>query len=176
MQHTTSLLHSCILVFAYGATGAGKTYTMVGDAGQPGVIVQTVTELYERIDAMRDDVQCDLTVSYLEIYNEEVRDLFAPATGALFMREDGEHALTVANLSVHQVRTDRNLSLLRLKQFAQAVMLGHSQDNFRRQNMRISLASVSPKPQPKPKSRYGHQKLSSYPVESYPMSDLTSGR
>ena len=54
-------------VFAYGATGAGKTYTMLGSEEQPGVMFLTMMELYRRIEAIKDDKTCEVAVSYLEV-------------------------------------------------------------------------------------------------------------
>ena len=54
-------------VFAYGATGAGKTYTMLGSEEQPGVMFLTMVELYRRIEAIKDDKTCEVAVSYLEV-------------------------------------------------------------------------------------------------------------
>ena len=54
-------------VFAYGATGAGKTFTMLGNAQNPGVIFLTMMDLYDRIEAMKDEKICDVAVSYLEV-------------------------------------------------------------------------------------------------------------
>ena len=54
-------------MFAYGATGAGKTFTMLGNAQNPGVIFLTMMDLYDRIEAMKDEKICDVAVSYLEV-------------------------------------------------------------------------------------------------------------
>lgn len=54
-------------MFAYGATGAGKTHTMLGSKDQPGVMYQTMMGLYERIEEMKDTKTCDVAVSYLEV-------------------------------------------------------------------------------------------------------------
>ena len=54
-------------VFAYGATGAGKTHTMLGSRDNPGVIYQTMMALYDHIDSMKDTKTCDVAVSYLEV-------------------------------------------------------------------------------------------------------------
>ena len=61
-------------VFAYGATGAGKTYTMLGSEGNPGVMWLTIKALFEKI---RDISSFDFKIksSFLEIYNENIRDL-----------------------------------------------------------------------------------------------------
>ena len=54
-------------VFAYGATGAGKTHTMLGALGCPGVMVQTVEELYRRIKERESEQVCEIAVSYIEV-------------------------------------------------------------------------------------------------------------
>ena len=66
------------LVFVYGATGAGKTYMMLGSPGNPGLTFRTVSELYNRVEATKEEVQCEIQVSYLEIYNETAVDLLQP--------------------------------------------------------------------------------------------------
>ncbi len=75
---------------------------MVGKAEQPGVIVQTMVELYERLESMKEDVVCDVKICYLEIYNENVRDLLRPQSGDLPLR-DAADGLKVSNLSLHSV-------------------------------------------------------------------------
>ena len=54
-------------VFAYGATGAGKTYTMLGGPDNPGVTFLTMMELYKRIHLLREEKNCTVSVSYLEV-------------------------------------------------------------------------------------------------------------
>lgn len=72
-EHTTKTIVDGILggynctVFAYGATGAGKTFTMLGDQSNPGVMFLTMMELYSRINACKDDKVSDVAVSYLEV-------------------------------------------------------------------------------------------------------------
>lgn len=72
------LLEGCnCTVFAYGATGSGKTHTIIGNEREPGVIYLTVMELFKKIKGSND---LEISVSYLEIYNEHVYDLLAPTT------------------------------------------------------------------------------------------------
>ncbi|KAJ7499189.1 kinesin-like protein [Mycena latifolia] len=80
-------------VFAYGATGCGKTHTISGTETDPGVIYMTMADLFQRIDDRRDEWNVEVMVTFLEIYNEEIRDLLAdPSTptprGGLSIRED----------------------------------------------------------------------------------------
>ena len=72
-EHTTKTIVEGVLggynctVFAYGATGAGKTFTMLGDQSNPGVMFLTMMELYSRINACKDEKISDVAVSYLEV-------------------------------------------------------------------------------------------------------------
>lgn len=72
-EHTTKKIVEGVLggynctVFAYGATGAGKTFTMLGDQSSPGVMFLTMMELYSRINACKDEKISDVAVSYLEV-------------------------------------------------------------------------------------------------------------
>ena len=77
-------------IFAYGQTGSGKSYSMMGYGKEAGVIPKICQDMFERIGAMQQDtrLKCTVEVSYLEIYNERVRDLLNPSTkGNLKVRE-----------------------------------------------------------------------------------------
>ncbi|KAI5810711.1 P-loop containing nucleoside triphosphate hydrolase protein [Pyronema omphalodes] len=77
LDHNFQGYHTCI--FAYGQTGAGKSYSMMGTPQQPGLIPRTCKDLFERIDAnMNPNVTYTVRVSYFEVYNEHVRDLLVP--------------------------------------------------------------------------------------------------
>ena len=81
-------------MFAYGATGAGKTHTMLGTPEDPGVIARTVKALYEKIDLMKEknnDSLYDVSVQYLEVYNEKINDLLTDGAKSkdLPLREAG---------------------------------------------------------------------------------------
>ncbi|KAG0418634.1 hypothetical protein HPB47_004696 [Ixodes persulcatus] len=115
-----TLLDGCnCSVFAYGATGSGKTYTMLGAEDQPGVVWHTVRELYSRVESLRGDGQsCEVTVSYLEVYNEKLRDLLRPCSPAdrvppLVLGEDPSKGVVVSHLTYHKVaEADSLLELL----------------------------------------------------------------
>ncbi|RPA87584.1 kinesin-domain-containing protein [Ascobolus immersus RN42] len=91
-------------VFAYGATGCGKTHTISGTKQHPGIIFLTMRELYEKMDALKHDKDIELTLSYLEIYNETIRDLLVPGGSkqGLALREDANKTIAVAGLSTHK--------------------------------------------------------------------------
>ena len=62
-------------VFAYGATGAGKTYTMLGTETNPGIMPLTLKELFTKVREFKNEREYKLKFWYLEIYNENIRDL-----------------------------------------------------------------------------------------------------
>eukprot|EP01079_Euglenida_sp_SAG-EU17-18_P002227 gene2227-3112_t len=75
-------------VFAYGATGSGKTYTMMGgDNGAIGMILMTVKDLFRQIDSRRAQCMYSMRISYQEIYNERIRDLLVDDSKYLDLRE-----------------------------------------------------------------------------------------
>jgi kinesin family protein 18/19 len=93
-------------VFAYGATGCGKTHTITGTAQQPGIIFLTMQELFEKIAERSDEKATEVSLSYLEIYNETIRDLLVPGGSkqGLMLREDANQAVSVAGLTSHHPR------------------------------------------------------------------------
>ena len=77
-------------IFAYGQTGSGKSYSMMGYGEEAGVIPRICREMFARITELQSDpnLKYRVEVSYLEIYNERVRDLLNPSTkGNLKVRE-----------------------------------------------------------------------------------------
>lgn len=90
-----SQLIQCVLdgyrvcIFAYGQTGSGKTYTMEGPSGtmdedsiisdgQTGMIPRAILQIFATSEAMRAKGWCfSLEASFLEIYNETIRDLLS---------------------------------------------------------------------------------------------------
>uniref|UniRef100_UPI00398ECA6A kinesin-like protein KIF1A isoform X1 n=1 Tax=Pristiophorus japonicus TaxID=55135 RepID=UPI00398ECA6A len=89
LQHAFEGYNVCI--FAYGQTGAGKSYTMMGkqEKEQQGIIPQLCEDLFARInDSTNANLAYSVEVSYMEIYCERVRDLLNPKTkGNLRVRE-----------------------------------------------------------------------------------------
>ncbi|KAI2658290.1 Kinesin-like protein KIF19 [Labeo rohita] len=86
-------------VFAYGPTGCGKTYTMLGTDREPGIYVRTLNDLFKAIEETSDDMQYSVSMSYLEIYNEMIRDLLNPSSGFLDLREDSKGEIQVAGIT-----------------------------------------------------------------------------
>ncbi|XP_030635748.1 kinesin-like protein KIF16B [Chanos chanos] len=96
-------------IFAYGQTGSGKSYTMMGNPGDEGLIPRICEGLFSRISGMtrRDEASFRTEVSYLEIYNERVRDLLrrkSTKTYNLRVREHPKDGPYVEDLSKHLVQ------------------------------------------------------------------------
>ena len=96
-------------VFAYGATGAGKTYTMLGNDGNPGIMPLTLRELFNKVNLLNDR-EYKLKFWYLEIYNENIRDLLKfinknnnnlenTSNEYLDLREDPERGIVVSGIT-----------------------------------------------------------------------------
>ncbi|KAM6399341.1 LOW QUALITY PROTEIN: kinesin-like protein KIF18B [Rhynochetos jubatus] len=105
-QHTTLEVLDSILngyncsVFAYGTTGAGKTYAILGSEKSPGIVYLTVVELCRRIEARKEEKSCEVLISRQEVYNEQIHDLRPKVP--LAIREDPEKGVVVQGLSFHQ--------------------------------------------------------------------------
>ncbi|XP_043336028.1 kinesin-like protein KIF16B isoform X4 [Cervus canadensis] len=96
-------------VFAYGQTGSGKSYTMMGDSGDSGLIPRICEGLFSQINETTrwDEASFRTEVSYLEIYNERVRDLLRRKSSKTFnlrVREHPKEGPYVEDLSKHLVQ------------------------------------------------------------------------
>ncbi|CAI7994619.1 Kinesin-like protein KIF19 [Geodia barretti] len=100
-------------VFAYGPTGAGKTYTMLGKTGEPGIMALTLSDLFAKMEQNQATSRYRVTMAYLEIYNEMVRNLLGPSVGILDLREDAHGATVVSGLTEVEVHdSDEVMDLL----------------------------------------------------------------
>ncbi|XP_066314512.1 kinesin-like protein KIN-8A isoform X2 [Miscanthus floridulus] len=94
-------------VFCYGATGAGKTYTMLGTMENPGVMVLAIHDLFSKVTQRNHSIK----LSYLEIYNETVRDLLSPGS-PLNLREDKQGTVAAGLTQRSVYSTDEVMELL----------------------------------------------------------------
>lgn len=131
-------------VFAYGQTGTGKTHTMTG--GDPtlsanvhwrtddlaGCIPRAAANIFDEIGLM-DAVDYNVRVSFLELYNEEVRDLLCeeerPSPLNLF--NDSKGSIYIQNLNEITVFSSQDIYILLQKgthkrQTASTLMNNHS--------------------------------------------------
>lgn len=89
-----------VTIFAYGVTSSGKTHTMQGTKTDPGVIPRVVQAMFEKKGQLLQ-YQTSLSVSYMEIYKDEVYDLLVTRENApkLPVRENDVGMVFVANLT-----------------------------------------------------------------------------
>lgn len=107
-------------IFAYGATGAGKTYTMVGTVESPGIMVLALRELFDRLPDRRNvNIKC----SFIEIYNEVVRDLLSERSSnqvSLDIRDDPHAGCTFVQ-GVTEI-----VGISRMDQMMELLILGNA--------------------------------------------------
>ncbi|WYZ45303.1 hypothetical protein EsH8_VIII_000619 [Colletotrichum jinshuiense] len=89
-------------VFAYGQTGAGKSYTMMGssidDEEGRGVIPRIIEQIFASIMSSPSTIEYTVRVSYMEIYMERIRDLLAPQNDNLPVHEEKNRGVYVKGL------------------------------------------------------------------------------
>ncbi|XP_054540012.1 kinesin-like protein KIF3A isoform X2 [Pan troglodytes] len=94
-------------IFAYGQTGTGKTFTMEGVRAIPelrGIIPNSFAHIFGHIAKAEGDTRFLVRVSYLEIYNEEVRDLLGKdQTQRLEVKERPDVGVYIKDLSAYVV-------------------------------------------------------------------------
>ena len=96
-------------IFAYGQTGCGKTHTMLGikeDPEQKGIIPHAFDHIFGFIDEKEGNTKFLVRASYLEIYNEEIRDLLSNKGKAkLNLSESKDKGVFVKNLTMIIVKS-----------------------------------------------------------------------
>jgi len=113
-----------VTCFAYGMTGAGKTHTMLGDiyrasTGEPGICSMAIDAIFNALHKSTEATP-KVKMSYLEIYNEQIKDLLVTrpvrsSTVGLMVLEDPVFGVTVPELSEHEVHNSAELLALVLK-------------------------------------------------------------
>lgn len=101
-------VNSC--VFAYGNTGAGKTFTMLGTEKQPGIVPRTIEHLFALVRAESfASVSYSLQMCYFEIYQDRIYDLLSSNSGAkecsVDIREAGNGQIHVTGLITPSLTT-----------------------------------------------------------------------
>ncbi|OAJ41273.1 hypothetical protein BDEG_24904 [Batrachochytrium dendrobatidis JEL423] len=96
-------------IFAYGQTSSGKTYSMMGYEEQPGIIPQAVDDVFRFIATESGDREYLLRVSYMEIYNETIKDLLSPEQTDLRIHEHRTKGIYVSPLKEEIVTTPKQL-------------------------------------------------------------------
>jgi centromeric protein E len=84
-------------LFAYGQTSSGKTHTLMGSAGEPGFIILAVHDVFNHI-LTTTNLEFLVRVSYVEIYNDELKDLLQPGQHDLRIVEDKDKGTCVQGM------------------------------------------------------------------------------
>ncbi|KAM5298257.1 kinesin-like protein KIF3A [Ctenodactylus gundi] len=118
-------------IFAYGQTGTGKTFTMEGVRAVPelrGIIPNSFAHIFGHIAKAEGDTRFLVRVSYLEIYNEEVRDLLGKdQTQRLEVKERPDVGVYIKDLSAYVVNNADDMDRI--------MTLGHKNRKFGATNM-----------------------------------------
>jgi len=103
-------------IFAYGQTGTGKTYTMDGikDTPNKGIVPRAFEHIFDYITAHSDSHKFSVTVTYVELYNETIRDLLAPVKDPkeevpLSIHEDTNKGFIIRGVSTHSAKSVNDL-------------------------------------------------------------------
>ena len=103
-----------VTVFAYGATGAGKTHTMLGNTredeaagdAEAGIISNSISDIFSLLESKKSSLapfeSYQVAVQFIEVYNEQVYDLLETSGGPLPLREDSERGVVVAAGAVEE--------------------------------------------------------------------------
>lgn len=84
-------------------------YRMLGTEDNPGIMFQTLKELFLKMKDFKLDREYNIRVSFLEIYNEQIRDLIMVSSDILDLREDPVKGVCVAGLSEIEVDTPEEI-------------------------------------------------------------------
>ncbi|XP_072492796.1 kinesin-like protein KIFC3 isoform X4 [Notamacropus eugenii] len=117
-QEVQALITSCIdgynvCIFAYGQTGAGKTYTMEGTIENPGINQRALRLLFSEVQEKASDWEYAITVSVAEIYNEALRDLLGKEPQEkleIKLCPDGSGQLYVPGLTEFKVQSVEDIN------------------------------------------------------------------
>lgn len=113
-EHTTAPLlrkflngENCVL-FAYGMTNAGKTFTVQGANSNPGILPRLVTAVLDEMNAQGGAPEgWDLHVSMLEIYQENIYDLLSKKRKEKLSIRDANGKVEVNKLSTHSITSTK---------------------------------------------------------------------
>ncbi|NXF76032.1 KIF24 protein, partial [Sclerurus mexicanus] len=90
--------------FAYGQTGAGKTYTMIGTHRNPGLYALAAKDIFRHLEASPSGKDLFVLISFYEIYCGQLYDLLN-GRKRLFAREDSKHVVQIVGLREVQVES-----------------------------------------------------------------------
>merc|ERR1712113_806331 len=90
-----------VTMFAYGQTGAGKTFTMYGEPGKEGTAPRTIQEIFRVTEQGKERYNYTIMCSMLELYRNDLKDLLNPAGSSvqkLTIRQEQKGAVIIEHL------------------------------------------------------------------------------
>ncbi|XP_068408197.1 kinesin-like protein KIF24 isoform X5 [Eschrichtius robustus] len=118
--------------FAYGQTGAGKTYTMIGTHQNPGLYALAAKDIFRQLEVSQPRRHCFVWISFYEIYCGQLYDLLNRRK-RLFAREDSKHVVQIVGL--RELQVDSVELLLELKECIRALDQEHTHTPFRQSKL-----------------------------------------
>ncbi|XP_021714041.1 kinesin-like protein KIN-14R [Chenopodium quinoa] len=131
-----------VCIFAYGQTGTGKTFTMEGTEQNRGVNYRTLEMLFKIAKERSDTYTYDLSVSVLEVYNEQIRDLLgsSPTSKKLEIKQASEGSHHVPGLVEAKVENTKQVwEVLRAGSNARAVGSNNVNEHSSRSHCMLSI-------------------------------------
>jgi hypothetical protein len=101
-------------IFAYGQTGTGKTYTMVGEfknQENKGIIPRAFDYIFDQIKQDKE-YKYNVTVSFIQIYIEQIQDLLDPSKKDIRIREDPEKGVYLEGVTWVKVSSTNECALV----------------------------------------------------------------
>ena len=93
-------------IMAYGATGSGKTYTMVGKGDKVGLMIRSIRDLFNFVNSQQNKV-CNIKISYIEVYNEVLKDLLSDKKIAPEIRTDPNRGVIIQGAQCIKVNSEK---------------------------------------------------------------------
>ncbi|CAD5212763.1 unnamed protein product [Bursaphelenchus okinawaensis] len=124
-DEVSPLVQSCldgknVSIFAYGHTGSGKTFTMEGPESDPGISRRVGQEIFALLEEKSEYIECNVTASIIEIYNEKIRDLLesdSTSSQKVQVRTDSEGRA--------EVRGVQRVEISSVKDLHELIKIGH---------------------------------------------------
>ena len=141
-------------ILAYGMTGTGKTHTMFGDIycdtplKDPGLIILAIKDIFVKIEIQINenrDLEFKISLSYLEIYNEQVKDLLVENSENLMILEDQTKGVVIPDLSELQLNNPSEIIRFIHQGNCRRTMASTSSNQFSSRSHAILLINIEKK-------------------------------
>jgi kinesin family protein C2/C3 len=133
-----------VCIFAYGQTGSGKTFTMSGPADNRGVNTRALGELFEKTTARSEEFRDSITVSVLQVYNEDIHDLLGEGSQEKLEIRQGEFGNHVPGLTTVTVQNLQNVfDLLAVADRNRSQTATNMNEHSSRSHMMLTVTVIS---------------------------------